>query len=150
MMIRTLWLSKNSLFATSISPMLREYGISVVTVTDPGKAYPYFQAIEADLVIIDANWDKDDHRGITFLSNLNQRIPGLKSIFVTTTFQYRLCKKLEEAGAMGYFFRDSRNIENIVHCIRQVFRGAACFGETDPALADPPEDSAEPKRKGIQ
>jgi DNA-binding NarL/FixJ family response regulator len=142
MAIRTLWLSKNNLFATSVSSLLHVYGISIVTVTDPEKAYPYFQAIEADLIIIDANWDKDDHWGVAFLANLHQRIPDLKSIFVTTTFQYRLCKKLEEAGAMGYFFRDSRNIENIVHCIRQVYSGTVCFGETDPALAGPPDDVA--------
>jgi len=143
MAIRTLWLSKNSLFATSVSSLLRPYGISVVTLTDPEKAYPYFQAIEADLIIIDANWDKDDHWGIAFLATFKQLIPGLRSIFVTTTFQYKLLRKLEEAGATGYFFRDSRNIENIVHCIRQVFNGTVCFGETDPALTTPSNDSEE-------
>lgn len=143
MSIRTLWLSKNNLFATSVSSLLRIYGISIVTVTDPEKAYPYFQAIEADLIIVDANWDKDDHWGISFLANLQQRIPDLKSIVVTTTFQYRLCKKLEEAGAMGYFFRNTRNIENIVYCIRQVFSGEVCFGETDPALVGSVNNSAE-------
>lgn len=133
-MIRALWLCKNNLFANSVSLLMRNYGISIVTVTDPEKAYPYFQAIEADLIIIDANWDKDDHRGISFLADLNQCIPNIKAIFVTTTFQNRLCKKLEKTGAMGYFYRNSRNIENMVHCIRQVYSGEVCFGETDPTL----------------
>ncbi|MGN6294137.1 MAG: response regulator [Chitinophagaceae bacterium] len=136
MVIRTLWLCKNNLFATSISSLLRNYGISTVAITDPEKVYPYFQAIEADLIIIDANWDKDDHWGIAFLAGLHQRIPHIKAILVTTTLQNRLCKKLEEAGAKGYFYRNSRNIENIVHCIRQVYRGEVCFGETDPALTE--------------
>ncbi len=131
MMIRTVWLCKNNLFASSVSLLMRSYGISTVTVTDPEKAYPYFQAIEADLIIIDANWDKDDHRGIAFLADLNQRIPNIKAIFVTTTFQTGLCKKLEKTGAMGYFYRNTRNIENMVHCIRQVYNGEVCFGETD-------------------
>lgn len=134
MVIRALWVCKNNLFATSVNPLLRDYGISTVTVTDPEKAYPYFQAIEADLIIIDANWDKDDHWGISFLAGLNQRIPDIKAIFVTTALQSKLCKKLEEAGAKGYFYRNSRNIENIVHCIRQVYSGAVCFGETDPGI----------------
>jgi|GEM_PF-1080609 len=135
-MIRTLWLCKNDLFATSLGHLLRSYGISIVTATDPHKALPYFEAIEADLIIIDANWDRDDHGGISILADLYKRIPGIRAIFVTTAFQSRLCKKLEEAGAMGYFYRNSRNIENIVHCIRQVYSGMRCFGETDPALGD--------------
>jgi DNA-binding NarL/FixJ family response regulator len=139
-MIRTLWLCKNDLFASSISPLLRTYGISIVTVTDPEKVYPYLEAIEADLVIMDANWDKDDHWGVSFLADLHRQIPALKAIFVTTTFQFKLCRKLEEAGAMGYFYRNSGNIENIVHCIRQVYNGAVCFGEIDPALNEAPAE----------
>jgi DNA-binding NarL/FixJ family response regulator len=135
-MIRTLWLCKNDLFATSVSFLLRSYGISIVTVTEPEKALPYFEAIEADLIILDANWDKDDHQGINLLAGLRARIPNIKAIFVTTNFEYRLCRKLEEASAMGYFYRNSRNVENIVHCIRQVYNGTACFGETDPALTE--------------
>ncbi|MCG2616743.1 response regulator [Terrimonas sp. NA20] len=139
-MIRTIWLCKNELFASSISPLLRAYGISIVTVTDPEKVYPYIEAIEADLIIMDANWNKDDHWGVSFLAELHQRIPSLKAIFVTTTFQFKLCSKLEEAGAMGYFYRNSGNVENIVHCIRQVHSGAVCFGEIDPALGEMPEE----------
>ena len=136
MMIRTLWLCKNDLFASSISPLLRAYGISIVTVTDPEKVYPYFEAIEADLIIIDANWEKSDHLGISYLESLSRRIPELKAIFVTTTFENRLCRKLEDVGAMGYFYRNSGNIENIVHCIRQVYSGSVCFAETDPTLGE--------------
>ncbi|MET0463217.1 MAG: hypothetical protein ABW007_08680 [Chitinophagaceae bacterium] len=135
-MIRALWLCKNDLFASSISSLLRTYGISIVTITDPDKIYPYFEAIEADLVIIDANWDKNDHLGISYLADLGRRIPDLKAIFVTTTFENRLCRKLEEVGAMGYFYRNSGNVENIVHCIRQVYNGTVCFAETDPTLED--------------
>ncbi|PZR24370.1 MAG: hypothetical protein DI535_22110 [Citrobacter freundii] len=134
-MIRTVWLCKNELFASSLGHLLREYGISIVTSTEPAKAFPYFEAIEADLIIIDANWDRDDHKGIAILEGLSKQIPDIKAIFVTTTFQSRLCKKLEDAGAMGYFYRNSGNIENIVHCIRQVYAGIQCFGETDPALS---------------
>ena len=133
-MIRTLWLCKNDLFAVSIRSMLRMYGVSIVTVSNPDKAHAYFQAIEADLIIIDANWEKEDHWGIGFLAGFRQQIPNIKAIFVTTNFQHKLCKKLEETGAMGYFFRNSGNVENIVHCIRQVYHGTPCFGETDPAL----------------
>jgi DNA-binding NarL/FixJ family response regulator len=135
-MIRTIWLCKNDLFPNSLAPLLRDHGISIVTATDPNKALPYFEAIEADLIIIDANWDRDDHGGIAMLADIYKRIPDIKAIFVTTTFQSRLCKKLEEVGATGYFFRNSGNIENIVYCIRQVYAGVPCFGETDPALAE--------------
>jgi DNA-binding NarL/FixJ family response regulator len=135
-MIRTLWLCKNDLFASSISPLLRTYGISIVTLTDPDKVHPYFEAIEADLIIIDANWEKSDHLGISYLETLSHRIADLKAIFVTTTFENRLCRKLEDVGAMGYFYRNSGNIENIVHCIRQVYSGVVCFAETDPTLGE--------------
>lgn len=139
-MIRTIWLCKNELFASSLGQLLRNYGISIVTATDPNKALPYFEAIEADLIIIDANWNRDDHEGISILAGLRKHVPGIRAIFVTTAFQPRLCTKLEEAGAMGYFYRNSGNIENIVHCIRQVHAGIACFGETDPALIEAEND----------
>lgn len=139
-MIRTVWLCKSDLFARSISSMLHRYGISIVTVTDPGKANPYFEAIEADLIIIDANWEKEDHQGVTLLAGLKQQKPDIRAIFVTTNFQNALCRKLEDAGAMGYFFRNSGNVENIVHCIKQVHSGEMCFGETDPALMEYPAD----------
>ena len=143
-MIRTIWLCKNDLFAASVSAMLRAHGISIVTVTSPEKAKPYFQAIEADLIIIDANWDAEDHYGISLLAGLRQASTDIKAIFVTTNFQPALCKKLEDAGAMGYFFRNSGKVENIVYCIKQVYYGATCYGETDPSLTTLTDELTEP------
>jgi DNA-binding NarL/FixJ family response regulator len=80
-----------------------------------------------DIILIDANWRGNDLSGVELIHKfLSIEVPP-KIIVVTNCYEETITSRFKEAGANGYFFRNTGNLNTIIDCIKKVHTGENNF-----------------------
>jgi len=131
-MIRLFAICKNPYLFDSFKPTLQANDIEIVQVcNDPEKAVEVYKQISVDIVITDFNWIYHKVTGPQLVQALLEFDKDARIIGFTTHFDQKVCERLKDCGAKGYFPKNE-SLYIIIECISVV-----CLGKTFYYIQEP-------------
>jgi len=125
-MINTFVLCKNEVFFRSIEKELNRNHICCLDIhKDPETALEKYEklTVKPDIILLDANWKKYMMADAMIIKTFKNIPRPPKIILITNYHDELIADKLKELGVQGYFYRNVENIQIIINCIKQVYKG---------------------------
>ena len=102
--------------------MLQLRGITVIGTTKIQQdAVAKFMESNADIVLLDANWNQFPLSGKDILQNLLSADKCCKVVMITTFYEAKIEEQFLSLHAQGYIYRNTTNMDDIVDCITSVY-----------------------------
>ena len=132
-MINILAVVKTGVFIDNIAPFLQTNGIEINKTCHytPG-ALELYKNLRPDIVIMDSDAKNDVYSipDATRIRMLTDQNPSVKIIVMSNLYDPGTASRMHNLNIQGYFYRSINNVtEEMVHCIKTVFRGETCFAE---------------------
>ncbi|HHR85002.1 MAG TPA: response regulator transcription factor [Candidatus Acetothermia bacterium] len=118
-------------------PVVRK-GIKALLSTEPGlevigeaadgeQAVTKARTLKPDVILMDLSMPRKD--GVQAISEIRQKVPGVKILVLTSFAEDRRVIAAIEAGALGYLLKESSPHE-LVRAVRTVYRGDSSLHPT--------------------